>query len=74
MENVETASLTEVYDEIVKAQKELMLAKDDESAARSRCINALNTANKAQRKFDALMDKIKKTAPPDTEWKRNAER
>lgn len=74
MEHIGEPSLTEVYNEVLKAQEELRLAKDDETAARSRATNAMNNANKAQHKFDTILDKIKKNAPSDTDWKRHLER
>ena len=39
--------------------------------ARNKETDALNKLNDAQKNFDALVAELKKSAPRDTDWKRN---
>jgi hypothetical protein len=56
--------------ELTDAQAHLERMRLITSEARNNECNALNKANEAQKRFDALVAEAKKSAPRETEWRR----
>ena len=61
----------EAFDAVAITQETLATAKNEEIAARCRATDALNNANLAQKRFDSLLEDLRKNAELDTDWKRS---
>lgn len=57
------ASIATAQDYLNRMREFREIAEKNETAAR-------NDVNQAQRHFDALVAEVKKSAPPDTDWRR----
>lgn len=58
--------------EVARAQDRLKLMRERVALARSDETDALNKVNEAQGHFDALVSEVKKSAMPETDWRRRA--
>jgi hypothetical protein len=53
------------------ATEQFKLAEQRESYARKERCDAQNALNAAQRQIDAYLEKLRLSAPPDSDWKRS---
>jgi chromosome segregation ATPase len=58
--------------QVARAQDRLKLMREQVALARSNEADALDKVNEAQGHFDALVSEVKKSATPETDWRRRA--
>lgn len=56
--------------EVAKANDFLIQMRQQSAVARNNETDALNRLNKEQKRFDELVEAVKKSAPPETDWQR----
>lgn len=61
-------SLAQLEQELKNAQQVFDRAKEEERAANASMTAAMNTLNNVQKKLDAYIAQLKKSAPWNTEW------
>lgn len=70
----EPVSITELHAKLLKSQQDYEQRKKEAAFASREETIALNALNAAQKAFDAVVDKLKQSAPRDSDWKRNQSR